>query len=667
MAAGGRAQAPAQPRLHAACQASNNLDAVRKLLKTEAADRKDGRGKTALHAVACADAAPGINRSARFTYRAKGADPTPRTLSLYVEPDELLDGVKAAFGIPATCDCRFYTRESVIKARETLRADERCAEFLKDPNEAAKLAPLLEDSERIVWFLADDALRASKLGKLVADHAPTRLSAKNLVEGRSKNFWDMCCVAATEVRLPTTRYKVEVHTVKKSGAGTDANVRVILQGKNSGPSLLQATNIREGSPLWKPEKAVANGKSQNFAGWHELTAKADRSIFQPGGRDAFIITDHNLGELTMMRIGHDGSGFGPAWLLDKVVVTMEDTGKAWEFNCGRWLDEKKAAVPQVDAATGATTGSAPDPLLVVGSDNYNVLIARDLKAVPLGKVHAAAKDKLSMAASSAIAGSQDENTYTGTQELYTGMPRASAYNPHADRPGVAALLLEKAKDRKALLSATTHEGHTALHLAARNGHTELARVLIEAGAALGVGDGALGPPAQAGGAPAPVYGDTPLHLAAYNGQFEIARFLLEEDDKRPTNPRLIVQQNGMGWNVLHWAAHGQRPGPLSLLLQKAEQMGILQQLLEQKDIYGRQAVHIAAKGRLPKVLEMLLDRGASPVAVAEYDGGRQIPYHLASVACKPLLFGPVAEAAPGAPATGVNAWRAATAQWLRDN
>ena len=96
-------------------------------------------------------------------------------------------------------------------------------------------------------------------------------------------------------------------------------------------------------------------------------------------------------------------------------------------------------------------------------------------------------------------------------------------------------------------------------------------------------------------------------------------------------------------------------------------MGILQQLLEQKDIYGRQAVHIAAKGRLPKVLEMLLDRGASPVAVAEYDGGRQIPYHLASVACKPLLFGPVAEAAPGAPATGVNAWRAATAQWLRDN
>ena len=62
---------------------------------------------TPLHAVACADAAPGINRSARFTYRAKGADPTPRTLSLYVEPDELLDGVKAAFGIPATCDFRF--------------------------------------------------------------------------------------------------------------------------------------------------------------------------------------------------------------------------------------------------------------------------------------------------------------------------------------------------------------------------------------------------------------------------------------------------------------------------------------------------------------------------------------------------------------------------------
>jgi hypothetical protein len=46
-----------------------------------------------------------------------------------------------------------------------------------------------------------------------------------------------------------------------------------------------------------------------------------------------------LGELTKLRVRHDGSGFGSGWFLDNIVVADEKGGKEWVFNCGRWLDK----------------------------------------------------------------------------------------------------------------------------------------------------------------------------------------------------------------------------------------------------------------------------------------------------------------------------------------
>ena len=59
------------------------------------------------------------------------------------------------------------------------------------------------------------------------------------------------------------------------------------------------------------------------------------------------MTDHfefklpDLGELERLEIGHDGSGIGAGWFLDKVVVTLEEHAREWRFHANRWLDERE--------------------------------------------------------------------------------------------------------------------------------------------------------------------------------------------------------------------------------------------------------------------------------------------------------------------------------------
>lgn len=60
--------------------------------------------------------------------------------------------------------------------------------------------------------------------------------------------------------------------------------------------------------------------------------------FERGSTNTFGIDAVDLGELTKLTVGHDGSGFGSGWFLDNIVVSIEG-GKEWVFNCGRWLDK----------------------------------------------------------------------------------------------------------------------------------------------------------------------------------------------------------------------------------------------------------------------------------------------------------------------------------------
>lgn len=84
------------------------------------------------------------------------------------------------------------------------------------------------------------------------------------------------------------KYKVSVRTGDKRGAGTDANVFIILHG----------------------ETGDTGKRSLESAG----------NNFERGRVDIFGIEAVDIGELTKVTIGHDGTGFGSGWFLDNVTV-----------------------------------------------------------------------------------------------------------------------------------------------------------------------------------------------------------------------------------------------------------------------------------------------------------------------------------------------------------
>jgi hypothetical protein len=80
------------------------------------------------------------------------------------------------------------------------------------------------------------------------------------------------------------------------------------------------------------------------------------SNFERGKTDVFGVESPDLGNLLKIRIGHDGSGIGSGWFLDKVYVTHPINQQCWTFLCGRWLDKgeddrkiERELVPSADA------------------------------------------------------------------------------------------------------------------------------------------------------------------------------------------------------------------------------------------------------------------------------------------------------------------------------
>jgi len=130
---------------------------------------------------------------------------------------------------------------------------------------------------------------------------------------------------------PLVGYKVEVTTADRKGAGTDANVSMTCYGKlgDSGEINLSSS-----------------GKNN----------------FERAATDVFGFESEDLGDLTKIRIGHDGTGFGAGWYLDKVVVTNLKTNLKTFFLCGRWLDaheDDKQTVRELPASSEDGTTVIP--------------------------------------------------------------------------------------------------------------------------------------------------------------------------------------------------------------------------------------------------------------------------------------------------------------------
>ena len=166
---------------------------------------------------------------------------------------------------------------------------------------------------RAGWLLDRIVVRNGAAGTTVAFPCGQWLSD---TEGDKQLFRDLQPdddhTSALQVPVDRTSYKVLVKTGDVFGAGTNANVSVVLFGY------------------------------RGDSGEHQLTHSAtNRNKFERNQLDEFTIESVDLGELTKCRIWHDGAGLGAGWFLESVEVIEAKSQSKYVFPCGRWLDSDK--------------------------------------------------------------------------------------------------------------------------------------------------------------------------------------------------------------------------------------------------------------------------------------------------------------------------------------
>ncbi|KAG9270638.1 lipoxygenase homology domain-containing protein 1-like [Astyanax mexicanus] len=119
----------------------------------------------------------------------------------------------------------------------------------------------------------------------------------------------------TEVYTPFVPYEISIFTSDVFGAGTDADVFIVLYGQNS---------------VCTQQKYLCVNKRER------------RMYFERGAEDMFIVELEDIGDIIeKIRIGHDNSGTNPGWHLDRVEIRrLLRKGKGSEttiFPCERWL------------------------------------------------------------------------------------------------------------------------------------------------------------------------------------------------------------------------------------------------------------------------------------------------------------------------------------------
>lgn len=67
---------------------------------------------------------------------------------------------------------------------------------------------------------------------------------------------------------------------------------------------------------------------------------ATKASFEPGGVDVFDVELPYLGPMDKVMIGHDATGRGSGWHLDRVVVRNMMRREGAVFPCEMWLDRK---------------------------------------------------------------------------------------------------------------------------------------------------------------------------------------------------------------------------------------------------------------------------------------------------------------------------------------
>ncbi|KAM9307093.1 lipoxygenase homology domain-containing protein 1 [Pholidichthys leucotaenia] len=119
----------------------------------------------------------------------------------------------------------------------------------------------------------------------------------------------------TEFYTPFVPYEIKTFTSDVFGAGTDADVFIVLYGRDA---------------VCTQQKSLCVNKRER------------RMYFERGAEDMFIVELEDVGDvIEKLRIGHDNRGVNPGWHLDRVEIRrLLRKGKGSEtviFPCERWL------------------------------------------------------------------------------------------------------------------------------------------------------------------------------------------------------------------------------------------------------------------------------------------------------------------------------------------
>uniref|UniRef100_A0A3Q3FUX6 Lipoxygenase homology PLAT domains 1b n=1 Tax=Labrus bergylta TaxID=56723 RepID=A0A3Q3FUX6_9LABR len=133
------------------------------------------------------------------------------------------------------------------------------------------------------------------------------LAVKNKRTEKTK-VCELAAVVDEEEMVEKTTYIIQVQTSDVGGAGTDANVSVIVFGEFGDTGMLP------------------------------LKESSNRNKFERKMKDVFRFPDIlSLGELSKVRVWHDNKGLAPGWHLEYIDVKDETMDQTFRFPCDRWL------------------------------------------------------------------------------------------------------------------------------------------------------------------------------------------------------------------------------------------------------------------------------------------------------------------------------------------
>ena len=127
----------------------------------------------------------------------------------------------------------------------------------------------------------------------------------------------MANIYLTDLNTEGYTYDISIQTGMWRGCGTTANVAISINGDQGSSGTISLTD-----PLVR------------------------RKFFSRGSVNVFtLILPSPLGNLTDIRIWHDNTGSSPAWFLQQVVITDQQTEEKWYFFASRWLalDERSGS------------------------------------------------------------------------------------------------------------------------------------------------------------------------------------------------------------------------------------------------------------------------------------------------------------------------------------